>query len=254
MSLIELNPYGRCTVKIATNNSAAIGKLTRDTKARRSIAKPPSSSVSIVTHAMKCDAGTASACRIAANVSVPLASLAKPCSMKPKPTIRRNGTGTHRAIGNPPGKPNARSSKDLLRYILACSSFRWSQSPEVPRILLCSKNATALRALPRRCRVLQVRGLSVCVGSRIHPAIDGKIRPGDVRGLRTGDERHQRGDLIDMPITVERCGGLLRHRPIALRGIHGSLRGRVGDQPGHDDMLAHGRAPRTAGNECHFLV
>src|SRR2546430_5870916 len=83
-----------------------------------------------------------------------------------------------------------------------------------------------------------------------------------VRGLRTGDERHQRGDLINMPIAVERCDGLLRRRPIARGGIqirvdrtrlnvvdrdtaapdlsgqplsehlHGSLRGRVGYQPG----------------------
>ena len=28
----------------------------------------------------------------------------------------------------------------------------------------------------------------------------------------------KRGDLINMPIAVERCGGLLRHRPIARRG------------------------------------
>ena len=59
----------------------------------------------------------------------------------------------------------------------------------------------------------------MCVGSGIHPAINGEIRAGNVRGLRTGDERHQRGDLINMPIAVERCGGLLRHRPIARRGI-----------------------------------
>src|SRR6266849_800821 len=102
-----------------------------------------------------------------------------------------------------------------------------------------------------------------CVGSGIHSAINGKIRPGNVRRLRTGDERHQRGDLINTPIAVERCDGLLRHRPIARRGIqirvdrtrldvvdrdtpapdlsgqplskhlYGSLRGRIGHQPGH---------------------
>src|SRR6266481_3644217 len=114
MSLIELNPYGRCTVKIATNKSTAIGKLARDTKAPRSIAKPPSSSVSMVNHAVRCGAGTANACRIAANASGPLESLAKPCSMKPKPTIRRNGMGAHRAIANRPGKSNAMSRKDCL--------------------------------------------------------------------------------------------------------------------------------------------
>src|SRR6058998_1070896 len=101
----------------------------------------------------------------------------------------------------------------------------------------------------------------VDVGSGIHPAINGEIRAGNVRGLWTGDERHQRGDLINAPIAVERCGGLLRHRPLARRGIqirvdrtwldvidrdtpardfsgqpltehlHGTLRGRVGYQP-----------------------
>src|ERR1700731_3900768 len=59
----------------------------------------------------------------------------------------------------------------------------------------------------------------VCVGSGIHSAIHGKIRPGDVRGLRTGDKRHHRGDLIHTPVTIERCGGLLRHRPITRGGI-----------------------------------
>src|SRR5712691_13481335 len=55
--------------------------------------------------------------------------------------------------------------------------------------------------------------------SGIHSAINGQIRPGHVRGLRTGDERHQGGDLFNMPISVERCGGLLRYRPIARGGI-----------------------------------
>ena len=57
------------------------------------------------------------------------------------------------------------------------------------------------------------------VGSGIHSAINGKIGPGDVRGLRPGDERHHRRDLINTPIAAERCGGLLRYRPIARRGI-----------------------------------
>src|SRR5712692_9770553 len=53
----------------------------------------------------------------------------------------------------------------------------------------------------------------------IHSPINGEIRPGNVRGLWTGDERHQRGDLIDTPIAVKRGGGLLRRRPLARRGI-----------------------------------
>src|SRR5216683_1674351 len=111
----------------------------------------------------------------------------------------------------------------------------------------------------------------VCADSGIHAAIHGKIRPGNVRGLRTGDKRHQRSDLINAPVAVECCGGLLRYRPIARGGIqlrvdrtrlhvvdrdapapdlsgqtlskylHGSLRGRVGHKPGHEDTLTHGR-------------
>src|SRR6202034_2097891 len=54
----------------------------------------------------------------------------------------------------------------------------------------------------------------VGVALSIHSAIYGKICPGDVRGLRTGDKRHHRRDLIHKPVTIERCGGLLRHRPI----------------------------------------
>src|SRR6266850_3160194 len=60
---------------------------------------------------------------------------------------------------------------------------------------------------------------SVCADSGIHAAIHGKIRPAHVRGLRTGDKRHQRSDLINAPVAVECCGGLLRYRPIARGGI-----------------------------------
>src|ERR1700682_4596527 len=54
-----------------------------------------------------------------------------------------------------------------------------------------------------------------CVRSGNHSAIHGKVRPGNVGGLRTRDKRHQRSDLIYMPVAIEGCGGLLRHRPIA---------------------------------------
>src|SRR6266566_3681121 len=85
---------------MATNRTAAIGKLTRVTKAPKIIAKPPTTSVSIVAHAIKCGAGTPSACRMEAKASGPFASLAKPCAMKPYPTIRRSGIGAQRESGN----------------------------------------------------------------------------------------------------------------------------------------------------------
>src|SRR5258708_20372820 len=67
--------------------------------------------------------------------------------------------------------------------------------------------------------LVQLLELSVCLGSGIHSTIDSKICPGNVRGLRTGDEGHHCRDLVRTAITFERRGGLLRHRPIAGGGI-----------------------------------
>jgi hypothetical protein len=53
----------------------------------------------------------------------------------------------------------------------------------------------------------------------VNSAINGQIRIGDVRRFRTGDEGHHCGDLLNVPIAVERCGGLLRYRPITRGGI-----------------------------------
>src|ERR1700720_1339422 len=111
----------------------------------------------------------------------------------------------------------------------------------------------------------------VCAGSGIHSAIHGQIRAGNVRGLRTGDKRHHRGDLLHTPVTIKRCGGLLRHSPITRGGIQfrvdwsrlhvvdrdaaapdlsgqrlsehldGSLRARVWHKPGRRDTFTHSR-------------
>src|SRR3984893_15055406 len=54
-----------------------------------------------------------------------------------------------------------------------------------------------------------------CAGSGNHSAIHVKVRAGYVRRLRTGDKRHQRGDLINVPIAAERCEGFLWYRPLA---------------------------------------
>ena len=43
--------------------------------------------------------------------------------------------------------------------------------------------------------------------SGVGAAIDGQIRSGDVRRLRASDERHQRGNIVNMPVTVERRVG-----------------------------------------------
>src|SRR5262249_43221448 len=59
-------------------------------------------------------AGTPSACRIAANASGPLESLATPCCTKPSPTIRRSGTGAQRAIANRVGEALATSRRVVM--------------------------------------------------------------------------------------------------------------------------------------------
>src|ERR1700675_372358 len=61
--------------------------------------------------------------------------------------------------------------------------------------------------------------LHACVGSGNHSAIHVKIRPGYVRGLRPGDKRYQRSDLINVPVAAERCEGFLWYRPLARGGI-----------------------------------
>src|SRR6478609_4402015 len=52
-SLIELNPYGRCTVSAATTTTAAIGRPASHTKAPPNTERPPSNSIPMVAHAMK---------------------------------------------------------------------------------------------------------------------------------------------------------------------------------------------------------
>src|SRR6266404_1188710 len=109
------------------------------------------------------------------------------------------------------------------------------------------------------------------VSSGVHSAVHGKIRAGNVRGLRSGDKRHHRRDLIYTPVTIKRRGGLLRHRPITRgriqfgvdrTGLHvvdrdapapdlsgqrlsehldGSLRARVWHKPRRRDTFTHGR-------------
>src|SRR6202035_752099 len=118
---------------------------------------------------------------------------------------------------------------------------------------------------------LSLRAYHFSFDSGVHSAIHGKIRPSDVGRLRTGDKRDHGSDLINVPVAVERSGGLLWHCPFARGGIplrvdwtglnvidrnaatpelsrqrlteyfHGSLCGRVGDKAGHQDTLAHGR-------------
>ena len=61
-------------VKMATTSSAAIGMAANTTNAPRMTAKPPTSSVSMVDHAITRGADTPGAWRMVAKASGPLAS------------------------------------------------------------------------------------------------------------------------------------------------------------------------------------
>src|SRR5262249_37805671 len=106
---------------MATKRTAAIGKLASVTKAPRITANPPSISTSMVDQAIRCAPGTPIAWRILANASGPLASLAKPCSIKPKPTIKRRGRRGQRLMAKP-CKKSVDIGTSLCHYSLMSSA------------------------------------------------------------------------------------------------------------------------------------
>src|SRR6516164_1713225 len=81
----------------------------------KATARPPNISTKIVSHPMRCGAGMPRACKIAGNASRPRASLAKPCSMKPYPTIRRRGIGAQHFVALDMLSP---SFKRRLRFVM----------------------------------------------------------------------------------------------------------------------------------------
>src|SRR5687767_8093513 len=97
-NLIELNPYGRWTVNMATRRTTANGTLATDTKAPIRTANPPTNSTRMVAQAMTSGAGTPRACKVLEKPLGPLESLANPWAMKPYPTITRNGAAHQVAI------------------------------------------------------------------------------------------------------------------------------------------------------------
>ena len=76
LSLIEENPYWRCTPNSAVSMIAASGRVSRVTNAPAMTLIPPRNSSSEVTHAMRCGWGTPSDARMVANESGPRLSLA----------------------------------------------------------------------------------------------------------------------------------------------------------------------------------
>src|SRR5512145_1736341 len=84
---------------MATRRTTAIGMLATDTKAPIRTANPPVNSTSMVAQAMTSGAGTPRAFKVLEKPLGPLESLASPWAMKPYPTITRNGTAHHAAIG-----------------------------------------------------------------------------------------------------------------------------------------------------------
>jgi hypothetical protein len=61
---------------------------------------------------------------------------------------------------------------------------------------------------------------TACLGwLRVRPTINGQVRAGDVGGFGTCDEGYQGGDFVNVPVTIERCVGLLGRCPITRGGI-----------------------------------
>src|SRR5882757_11148823 len=134
------------------------------------------------------------------------------------------------------------SSKEMLCFFttlaMTPSSIRYLLRVDHPRT---SPTASAF-PVPQN-HLAEIRNCDfVCVSSGIHSAIDGKIRPRNVGGLRTGNERDHRSDLFDTSIAVERCGGLLRHRPIARRRIQVRV-----DRSRLDVVDRNSAAPKLSG-------
>ena len=56
-AVVELNPFGRCTVMIATNRTIIIGSVAKGIRAPTRIISPPTSSTTIVSQPSKKDEG-----------------------------------------------------------------------------------------------------------------------------------------------------------------------------------------------------
>src|SRR6202040_631545 len=115
------------------------------------------------------------------------------------PSIRLN------ALRLPPSSRIATFSltPSSLAFATALSTIFCASSKE----MLCffTTFAIGLSPLLDLYCVLDHPVLHACVGSGNHSAIHVKIRPGYVRGLRPGDKRYQRSDLINVPVPVECC-------------------------------------------------
>src|SRR5712671_1896667 len=129
------------------------------------------------------------------------------------PSIRLN------AFRLPPSSRIATFSVTPISLAFATAAFTIFCASSEEMLCFFTTFAIGLPPLLDLYCVWIIRALRACVGSGNHSAIHRKIRPGNVRGLRTGDKRHQRSDLINAPVAVECRGGLLRYRPIASSGI-----------------------------------
>src|SRR6202051_710946 len=145
-----------------------------------------------------------------------------------------------KALRLPPSSRIATFSltSSALAFATAASTIFWASSEEMlcffitlaigylpPLGIYCVLIVSALRAFETAFPVLQNQPRRdsqpdlACVGSGNHSAVHVKVRPGYVRGLRTGDKRDQRGDLIHVPIAAKRCECFLWYRPLARGGI-----------------------------------
>ncbi len=85
--------------------------------------------------------------------------------------------------------------------------------------MLCFFTTLVIGHLPRGSIHKGVAWIECRWRSGIGAAIDGETRARDVGRFWPGDERHQRGDFIHMPVAFERREGDLWRCPIACGGV-----------------------------------
>src|ERR1700686_3296933 len=124
-----------------------------------------------------------------------------------------------KALRLPPSSRIATFSVTPISLAFATAAFTIFCASSEEMLYFFTTLAIGLPTLLDLYCVLDHPVLHACVGSGNHSAIHVKIRPGYVRGLRPGDKRYQRSDLINVPVPVECCEGPLRYRPIAIGGI-----------------------------------
>src|SRR5262249_54227260 len=176
--LIELKPYFRWTVNIATSIMTMSGTLTTSTKAPTKIASPPRSSVNVDTHAVASGRGVPIWASSLAKPDGPRLSLAHPWAMNPKPMISRSDSGTHwpqralfrslnisTSVSRLLSRKNQRSFTLTRKQFLLERLFFSSDSAERPQLKQCVPCVIAPPAFNAAATIT-----ASAISASVHPA------------------------------------------------------------------------------------